>query len=287
MTTDIPVSDGSHAEAEEHRKHRTTADANTAAARTPPAMLRSLAFLVSPPDGTGTVVVPHAFGGVSLFARSLIGRLPRSAALLTLQAHGLSGGAPDTSLPAMAARYVDELDAAGPPRPTVALGFCMGYGIALAMASRAPERFAALVLIDPGPDEPSGDDNVAAFAFDQIPEQHRPPWPMFRAADRATRLAWLAEVFRRKGVGEDAAARIVHGMYRVWEANAGCAPLRDPDVVPEGTRVVVVTEDEAGLRDRLRWTRPVRVEPMRPRRGPRFTDLDLDTVSRVVGDLVT
>ncbi|MEI5100665.1 alpha/beta hydrolase [Streptomyces sp. PmtG] len=277
MTTDIPTSD----------ERQGQARPEAAAARTPPAMLRSLASLVSPPEATGAVVVPHAFGGVSLFARALVGRLPQSAALLTLQAHGLSGGEPDRSLPDMASRYVEELDAAGPPRPTVALGFCMGYGIALAMASRAPERFASLVLIDPGPDEPSGDDNVAIFAFDQIPEQHRPPWPVFRGADRATRLAWLTDVFRRKGVGEDAAARIVHGMYRVWEANAGCAPLRDADVVPEETRVVLLTEDAEGLRDRLRWTRPVQVEHMRPRRGPRFTDLDLDAVSRVVGELVT
>lgn len=252
----------------------------------PRVALHCLAWLASSDAARGAVVVPHAFGGVALFARVLVGHLPNDTALLILQSHGLSGGELDTTLPSMANRYVLELRAADPPRPVIALGFCMGYMLAVAMAAQSPDLFDDIVLIDPGLDDPTGDDHVTAFAFEQIPEQYRPAWLVFKEADRDGRISMLAEAFSRKGIGTDAATEMVTTMYRVWEANAACKPLGDIDVIPESVDIVLVTDDATGVRSRLSWTRPVEVVPMAPRRGDRFVDLDLPALAGVVRRLL-
>jgi thioesterase domain-containing protein len=232
------------------------------------------------------VVVPHAFGGVALFARALVGRLPDETALLVVQSNGLSGGEPDTSLDAMAERYALELREAGAPRPVVALGFCMGTSLAVAIAREAPGSFDAIVLVDPGRAAEEDPDPIARFAYEQIPEQHRPSWDEFTVADRDARIELIVDAFTRKGIPSAAATSMATRMYRVWDANAACRPVRDLDVVPEHVSVTVVSDEPEGVRERFGWTRKVEILPMRPRAGERFTDLDLESVAAPLRSLL-
>ncbi|HEV7499657.1 MAG TPA: SDR family oxidoreductase, partial [Vicinamibacteria bacterium] len=162
---------------------------------------RSVLVTLQRGSGGPPLVLVHPIGGHPLFYRDLVDALGPARPVLAFQARGLVDGEPDTTVEAMAERYLAELDRTPSTQGYALAGASFGGLVAFEMARRLRERgdeVALLAMIDtPGPGRwPEGD-----------------PQDDEEARRRITRAA--ADL----GLAEDAWSR--PRLLSVWRANWG------------------------------------------------------------------
>ncbi|SJN43245.1 amino acid adenylation domain-containing protein [Luteococcus japonicus] len=115
----------------------------------------------------------HPAGGLAWCYSGLAAHLPPSVALWGLQARGLSGGRPPSSLGEMAQDYLKQILEVQPHGPYRLLGWSLGGMVAHEVAVRLEERgerVDLLALLDAYPSEglSSGEEREAADAFSAL-----------------------------------------------------------------------------------------------------------------------
>jgi thioesterase domain-containing protein/acyl carrier protein len=126
-----------------------TIEALAATLQDTPASRRFSALVPIQPSGQGTAVFGvHGGAGTILLYSELARQIGRDRPFYGLQAVGLYGDeAPQTSIPAMARRYVREVRAVQPDGPYVLAGYCFGGLVAFEMGRQLETAGAQVHLV--------------------------------------------------------------------------------------------------------------------------------------------
>lgn len=210
----------------------------------------------------------HPSGGSSVPYLALARHLGDDQPSYGVDAVGLDGGAPLTSVPAMAERYREAIRTVQPHGPYHLAGWSVGGGFAHAVATRMRalgEPVALLALIDapPPPEMESAPDKAEALArfAENVALTVGAPQPLVGAAELralppASRMPLVLRRLADAGVSPPEAADFIRARAAVFEALLAAWALWRPDRY-DG-RIDVFQAALAGVGDGVRgwsaWT---------------------------------
>lgn len=158
----------------------------------------------------------HSYEGHLLFYRDLARRLAFDQPAFGLQSLGLDGAvAPLTSIPAMAAHYLEEIRSVQPEGPYQLLGMCFGIAVVLELAHQMHAQGAEvskLIILDSG-----FLTRLPPPAADSHRKSARSVLRRIRRLPRAVRLRATRMVAQLNESGQDRNARLVRDAnVRAW-----------------------------------------------------------------------